>query len=224
MDVPQKQFGFAKAGSGRTELETGDVLTCMGLVAVHRDSGPAFLMHLDVPWWDDSVRAALTELRDRCGSAALKEVKLFDVAGVTPRMSGIASAALGVSVGFATESLFLGSFTFLICLYYLVGTRARVRFLLWRLGFNQPALLAGRDASGKVRHLGDFRVNVSVSTTGDRAFEPVLTFPNHEDRSPKFLVVPPLPPATTWWGQARDWLLHEWEWGKGRHTRAANSL
>ena len=96
VDIRQKHFGFAQSDTDKTALETQDVLTCMGLVAVHRARGLAFMMHLDVPWYCNSVVAALTELRDRCGVDCLDEVELYDVAGITPKMSLISSAFLAI--------------------------------------------------------------------------------------------------------------------------------
>ncbi len=186
--IRQKHFGFASARTDKTALETQDVQTCMGLVVVHRRRGLAFMMHLDVPWYCDSVTDALTELRNRCGVDNLDQVELYDVAGVTPLLALVASA-LAATIGYCIQP-WAGLIAF-PWVAISIGTRLRVRRQLKKLGFKPPKMLTRRDMDGRPLAWWDLRVNVYLSTTGEREFIPLLTPPKHKYRDPRFLVTPP---------------------------------
>ena len=197
--IRQKHFGFASDRTDKTALETQDVLTCMGLVVVHPNRGLAFMMHLDVPWYCDSVADALTELRNRCGVDNLDQVKLYDVAGVTPIMALVASA-LAASIAYCIQP-----WAVLMAIPWIVtsiGTRVRVRKQLKKLGFKPPEILKRTDIDGRPLAWWDFRINVYLSTTGKNAFTPLLTPPKQKYRDPRFLVTPPAPAHVSRWVSA----------------------
>jgi hypothetical protein len=221
VDVRQKHLGFAQAGTDKTDLATGDVLTCMGLVAVHRKSGLAFMMHLDVPWYDNSVSTALTELRDRCGAESLDEVELYDVAGITPWLSVAAAISVLCLFAWSSKGVFIGCAGFATVLAFFLSTRVRTRCLLRNLGFKQPTLLTRADAIGKPLTWWDFRINVRISTTGDHAFVPVLTLPSIEERDPRFEVTEQIAASgRNWWREKARGVR---AWSSGAYVRAAGS-
>lgn len=187
MDVRQGEFAFGKRDEGDGTLVTGDVNSCMGLVAVHRQSRLVFLAHIDVPWFDGSVRGALEELKSRVPDC--QEVEVYDVAGIPPGAvlaAVLAVALLGIYFGDGTSlPIWIGALV-LTVLYG--GTRARTRFLLWRLGFRKPKLLTGRQATGKPISCWNPRVNVHVSAGPTTSWSPVLTFPKQKARDERFTV------------------------------------
>ena len=186
VDVRQREFGFGQRGSRVQELVTGDVLTCCAIVAIDRQNGLIFMAHLDVPWLRPaSVKGALEELRDRASS--VRNVDLYDVAGITPWMVMLVSLFPLAVCWFAGE--FWWGLLFAAALNVIAGVRrVHARWVLWRLGFTSPCLLTLREASGQRRRWFDFRVNVRIG--GDRPSDvgPELFLPERPDRDRRFEV------------------------------------
>lgn len=181
VEVRQGQFGFGDRGTASALLVTADVWTCMGLIAIHRESGLVFLAHLDVPWYGGSVDAALTELRSRVQNPS--DVELYDVAGVTPNLIIFLSLCCAAIAMVAHDWVFwLGGGLSLAALG--LGTRLRTRFMLRKLGFGCPKLLTPCDVSAKRRALWDLRINARIHA--DIQGGPALSFPRNKGRDPRF--------------------------------------
>lgn len=173
LDVAQKQYGFARVGV-HAAIQTGDVNTCTGLVAIDRAQGLVFMMHVDVPWFDGSVRSALLELRNRC-SGHLKDVELLDLAGVTPKQVLLLTAAFAAILAafgvWQTEPGFALALTLVIPIF-LFSARTRVYWMLWRLGFTFPDMLTRKMAKEWRWWHAPCAANIRIPLTGPGKFEP----------------------------------------------------
>lgn len=186
IDVRQSEFAFGQRGSRVDGLETGDLSSCTGIVAIDRVKGLIFMAHLDVSWLRPfAVAKAFRELRDR--ASATSNVELYDIAGLTPTMlflSALLAGAFGYALAGTQDGLLCGAFVAV----WGGATRPYARLVLLCLGFKQPRLLTVRDVRGGASRRRRFRVNVRMRADAGVGGGPELYFPERRWGDPRFQV------------------------------------
>jgi hypothetical protein len=197
IDVRQSEFAFGQRGSRVDGLETGDLSSCTGIVAIDRENGLIFMAHLDVSWLRPfAVVKAFRELRDR--ASATSNVELYDIAGLTPTML-VLSALFACAVMSACLGIRLGLLCAALVAVWAGATRPYVRLVLLCLGFKQPRLLTARDVRGGARRWFRFRVNFRMRADAGVGDGPELYFPERPRGDPRFQ----LPAAGGWFRLTR---------------------